>query len=43
MHDLHATIVHPLGFDHECLTYRYACRDFRLTGVKGEAVKEVLA
>jgi hypothetical protein len=43
VHDLHATILHLLGFDHEKLTYRYAGRDFRLTDVKGEVVKEVLA
>ncbi|MCP4787528.1 MAG: DUF1501 domain-containing protein, partial [Fuerstiella sp.] len=43
MHDLHATILHLLGIDHEKLTYRYAGRDFRLTDVYGEVVKEVLA
>ena len=41
--DLHATILHLLGFDHERLTYRYAGRDFRLTDVYGNVVKEVLA
>ena len=35
MHDLHATILHQLGLDHERLTYRYAGRDFRLTDVSG--------
>jgi hypothetical protein len=35
-HDLHATILHLLGLDHELLTYRYAGRDFRLTDVAGE-------
>jgi hypothetical protein len=35
VHDLHATILHLLGFDHERLTYRYAGRDFRLTDVHG--------
>ena len=43
MHDLHATILHLLGINHEKLTYRYAGRDFRLTDVYGEVVKEVLA
>ncbi len=43
VHDLHATILHLLGFDHEKLTYRYAGRDFRLTDVHGSVVKEVLA
>ena len=43
VHDLHATILHLLGFDHERLTYRYNGRDFRLTDVYGEVVKEVLA
>jgi uncharacterized protein (DUF1501 family) len=43
VHDLQATILHLMGFDHEKLTYRYAGRDFRLTDVKGKVVKEVLA
>ncbi len=43
VHDLHATILHLLGFDHERLTYRYAGRDFRLTDVYGEVIKGVLA
>jgi hypothetical protein len=43
VHDLHATILHLLGFDHEKLTYRYAGRDFRLTDVHGTVVKELLA
>ena len=42
MHDLHATILHILGLDHKKLTYRYAGRDFRLTDVYGEVVKEIL-
>jgi len=42
-HDLQATIMHCLGFDHERLTYRYAGRDFRLTDVHGHVVKELLA
>lgn len=43
MHDLHATILHLMGLDHEKLTYRYAGRDFRLTDVAGNVVKEILA
>jgi hypothetical protein len=43
VHDLHATILHLLGFDHEKLTYRYAGRDFRLTDVHGRVVKELVA
>jgi hypothetical protein len=43
VHDLHATVLHLLGFDHERLTYRYAGRDFRLTDVHGRVVKELLA
>ncbi len=43
VHDLHATILHLLGFDHERLTYRYAGRDFRLTDVSGAVVKGILA
>ncbi len=43
VHDLHATILHLLGFDHEKLTYRYAGRDFRLTDVHGHVLKEILA
>jgi len=43
VHDLHATLLHLLGLDHERLTYRYAGRDFRLTDVYGTVVKEVLA
>jgi hypothetical protein len=43
VHDLHATILHLLGFDHEKFTYRYAGRDFRLTDVHGKVVTEVLA
>ena len=42
MHDLHATILHILGIDHEKLTYRYAGRDFRLTDVYGEVVSDIL-
>jgi uncharacterized protein (DUF1501 family) len=43
VHDLHATILHLLGFDHERLTYRYAGRDFRLTDVHGNVIHEILA
>ena len=43
VHDLHATIMHLLGFNHETLTYRYAGRDFRLTDIEGDVVKELLA
>jgi hypothetical protein len=43
VHDLHATILHLLGFDHTRLTYRYAGRDFRLTDVHGNVVREILA
>ncbi|PHR92044.1 MAG: sulfatase [Blastopirellula sp.] len=43
MHDLHATILHLLGINHKKLTYRYAGRDFRLTDVYGEVVKDILA
>ncbi len=43
VHDLHATILHLMGFDHERFTFRYAGRDFRLTDVHGRVVKELLA
>ena len=43
VHDLHATIMRLLGFDHEKLTYRYAGRDFRLTDVHGKVVNEIIA
>lgn len=43
IHDLHATILHLLGFDHERFTYRYAGRDFRLTDVHGNVVKDIIA
>jgi hypothetical protein len=43
MHDLHATVLHLLGLDHEKLTYRYDGRDFRLTDVHGHVVKEIIA
>ena len=43
MHDLHATILHQLGLNHEKLTYRYDGRDFRLTDVHGHVVKEIIS
>ena len=43
VHDLHATIMHLMGFDHEQLTYRFQGRDFRLTDVHGKIVREILA
>jgi uncharacterized protein (DUF1501 family) len=42
VHDLHATVLHLMGLDHERLTYRYAGRDFRLTDVHGHVVREIL-
>jgi hypothetical protein len=43
IHDLNATILHCLGYDHEKLTYRYQGRDFRLTDVHGQVIKDILA
>ncbi len=43
VHDLHATILHLLGLDHERLTYRYSGRDFRLTDVHGRVVNDIIA
>jgi hypothetical protein len=43
VHDLHATLLHLLGFDHEKLTYRFQGRDYRLTDVHGELVSKILA
>jgi Protein of unknown function (DUF1501) len=43
IHDLHATVLHLLGLDHTKLTYRYAGRDFRLTDVYGEVVRDIIA
>jgi Protein of unknown function (DUF1501) len=43
VHDMHATILHLLGFDHTRLTYRFQGRDFRLTDVSGNVVQKVLA
>jgi hypothetical protein len=43
VHDLHATLLHLLGFDHTKLTYRFQGRDFRLTDVHGQVVQKLLA
>ena len=43
VHDLHATILHLLGLDHEQLTFRYGGRDFRLTDVEGKLVSDIIA
>jgi hypothetical protein len=43
LHDLHATMLHLLGLDHERLTYRHSGRDYRLTDVEGRVVKEIVA
>ncbi len=43
MHDLHATLLHLLGLNHEQLTYRYAGRDFRLTDVAGRIIHDIIA
>jgi hypothetical protein len=43
IHDFHATILHLLGLDHERLTYRHAGRDYRLTDVSGQVVREIIA
>jgi arylsulfatase A-like enzyme len=43
IHDLHATILHLLGLDHEKLTFRFGGRDFRLTDVHGHLIEEILA
>ena len=43
VHDLHATILHLMGINHEKLTYRYSGRDYRLTDVSGRVVREILA
>ncbi|MBM99440.1 MAG: sulfatase [Planctomycetaceae bacterium] len=43
VHDLHATILHLMGLDHEKLTYRYSGRDFRLTDVHGKIVHDIIA
>jgi len=43
VHDLHATMLHLVGLDHEALTYRYSGRDFRLTDVHGRVVEEIIS
>ena len=43
IHDVHATILHLLGLDHERLTYRFGGRDMRLTDVHGQVIKAILA
>jgi len=43
LHDLHATVLHLFGLDHEKLTYPYAGRNFRLTDVTGEVLHDILA
>jgi uncharacterized protein (DUF1501 family) len=43
VHDLHATLLHLLGIDHERLTFRFQGRDFRLTDVRGRVVQEIIA
>jgi len=43
VHDLHATLLHLMGLNHEKLTYRYAGRDFRLTETYGNVVKAIMA
>ena len=43
MRDLHATVLHLLGLDHQNLTYRFGGRDFRLTDVEGHPIRGILA
>ena len=43
VHDLHATILHLMGLDHERLTYRYSGRDFRLTDVSGQVARQIIS
>ncbi|SVE59063.1 uncharacterized protein METZ01_LOCUS511917, partial [marine metagenome] len=43
VNDLHATILHLMGIDHEKLTYRFQGRDFRLTDVHGKVIKPILS
>ena len=43
VHDLHATILHLMGIDHERLTYRFNGRDYRLTDVYGKVIQPILA
>ncbi|MAQ90535.1 MAG: sulfatase, partial [Rhodopirellula sp.] len=42
VHDLHATMLHLMGIDHEKLTYRHSGRDFRLTDVHGKVISDIL-
>ena len=42
-HDLHATLLHLMGIDHQRLTYRYAGRDFRLTDIYGDVIHDLIA
>jgi hypothetical protein len=43
VHDLHATLLHLMGYDHKRLTYKFQGRDFRLTDVSGNVVQKLLA
>jgi len=43
LHDLHATLLHLLGLDHERLTFRYGGRDFRLTDIHGNIIHDLVA
>jgi hypothetical protein len=43
IHDLHATLLHLMGFDHTRLTYRHAGRDYRLTDVFGKVIQPILS
>ncbi len=43
VHDLHATVLHLMGLDHERLTYRYSGRDYRLTDVSGRVIRDIIA
>jgi hypothetical protein len=43
VHDLHATILHLMGIDHERLTYRHSGRDYRLTDVSGKVIRGILS
>ena len=42
-HDMHATILHLLGLDHEKLTYRYSGRDYRLSDIDGKPIPQIIA
>ena len=42
-HDMHATILHLLGLDHEKLTYRYSGRDYRLSDIEGKPIPQIIA